>query len=50
MTEKKTLRMTAKILTALIHSFIHLFINHSVNPYKVNQPMGYRACHDTNVI
>jgi hypothetical protein len=33
-----------------IHSFIHSFIMHSVNPYKVNQPIGYRACHDTNVI
>jgi hypothetical protein len=23
---------------------------HSVNPYKVDQPIGYRTCHDTNVI
>ena len=31
-------------------SFIHSFIMHSVNSYKVNQPIGYRACHDKNVI
>ena len=26
------------------------FIMHSVNPYKINQPTGYRSCHDTNII
>jgi len=25
-----------------MHSFIHLFIMHSVNPYKVDRPMEYR--------
>jgi len=30
--------------------FIHSFIMHSVNPYKVNQPIGCRFCHNTNVI
>jgi len=30
--------------------FIHSFIMHSVNPYKVNQTIGYRVCHDANVI
>jgi len=29
---------------------IHSFIMHSVNPYKVNQPIGYRVCHNANVI
>jgi hypothetical protein len=33
-----------------IHSFIHSFIMHSVNPYKVKQPIGYRVCHNANVI
>jgi hypothetical protein len=28
----------------------HSFISHSVNPYKVKWPIGYRTCHDTNVI
>ena len=31
-------------------SFIHSFIMHSVNPYKVNQPIGYRTCHNTSVL
>jgi len=26
------------------------FIMHSVNPYKVNQPIGYRVCHNVSVI
>jgi hypothetical protein len=26
------------------HSFIHSFIMHSVNPYKVSQPIGYKTC------
>jgi hypothetical protein len=31
--------------------FIHSFIMHSVNPYKVKiKPIGYGACHDANVI
>ena len=29
---------------------IHSFIMHSVNPYKVNQPIGYRTCHNTSVL
>jgi hypothetical protein len=33
----------------LAHSFIYSFIMHSVNPYKVKQPMGYRTCHNINV-
>jgi len=28
----------------------HSFIRHSVNPYKVNQPLGYRTCHNTTVL
>ena len=28
---------------------VHSFIMHSVNPYKVNQPIGYRTCHNTSV-
>jgi hypothetical protein len=31
-------------------SFIHSFILHSVNPYKVRQPKGYRTCHIANAI
>jgi hypothetical protein len=27
----------------------HSFIKRSVNPYKVNQPMGCRTCHNINV-
>ena len=38
------------LMTSFIHSFIHSFIMHSVNPYKANQPTGYRGCHDTNII
>ena len=30
--------------------FIHSFIIHSVNPYQVNQTIGYRVCHNANVI
>ena len=30
--------------------FIHSFNMHSVNPCKVNQPIGYRVCHNANVI
>ena len=29
---------------------IHSFVMHSVNPYKVNQPIGYRTCHNTSVL
>jgi hypothetical protein len=29
--------------------FIHSFIIHSVNPYKVDKPIGYKICHDTNI-
>jgi hypothetical protein len=36
-------------ICSFIHSFIHSFIMHSVNPYKVKQPMGYRTCHNINV-
>jgi len=32
------------------NSVIHSFIMHSVNPYKVNQRIGYRVCHNANVI
>jgi hypothetical protein len=32
-----------------VHSFIHSFIMHSVNPYKVNQPIGYRTCHSVHI-
>jgi hypothetical protein len=38
-----------KIQKAL-DSSIHSFIMHSVNPYKVNQPIGYRTCHNTSVL
>jgi hypothetical protein len=39
-------------ITELKHeySFIHPFIMCSVNPHKVKQPMGYRTCHNINVL
>jgi hypothetical protein len=33
-----------------ITPFIHSVIIHSINPYKVDKPTGYRICHDTNCI
>jgi hypothetical protein len=33
-----------------LHTYIHSFIIHSVNPHKVDKPIGYRICHDTNTI
>jgi hypothetical protein len=37
---------TATLLGVSIHSFIMP----SVNPYKVKQPIGYRTCHNINVL
>lgn len=31
-------------------TFIHLFIVHSVNPYKIDKPTEYTICHGTNII
>jgi len=44
-TQCLTLALIVTVLT-----FIHSFIMHSVNPYKVNQPIGYRPCHNTSVL
>ena len=36
-------------LDTVLDFFFHSFVMYSVNPYKVNQPMGYRTCHNINV-
>jgi hypothetical protein len=38
------------IIGMYIHSFIHSFITHSINPYKGGKPIGYRICYDTNIM
>jgi hypothetical protein len=39
-----------KIIVLFLSFFFYSFIMHSVNPYKVNQPIGYRTCHNTSVL
>jgi hypothetical protein len=44
---KQEIKELKKIKAMLV---IHSFIMHSVNPYKVKQPIGYRTCHNTSVL
>ena len=39
-----------KELSVMFDWFIDWFIMHSVNPYNINQPIGYRSCHNTSVL